>query len=172
MGSTDKTTFENYWSNFIAQVQGKLMKAASSQTLSFPYANLILNDAVASWFSEYDVNGKWLLNYKKSNPDKAKLVYEILEDIRFEKDVPTRVISPFYDYAIPSVGALGGWCISYFCGGIPVIRLISTLAPAAVLYPVARTWRRKMDETNKVKAIDKYISQLNKYYHSVVSVLS
>ena len=172
MDTTDKTAFENYWGNFVAQVKGKLMKAASSRTLSFPYANLILNDAAASWFSEYDVNGKWLLNYKKSNPDKAKLVYEILGDMRFGEDVPTREISPFYDYAIPTVGALCGWCISYFCGGVPVIRIISTLAPAAVLYPVARTWRRKMDETNRDKAIDKYIAQLDRYYHSVVSVLS
>ena len=171
MDPTDKATFDKYWSNFVAQVKGKLIKAASNQNLSHSYANLILNDAGASWFSEYDINGKWLLEFKKTDPEKAKLVYEVLGNMHFRKLEPSREISPVYDYIIPTIGALGGWCISFFCGAIPIIRIISTLAPAGVLYPIARSYRLKMGSLSKDKAIEADIGQLDKYHYSVDSIL-
>lgn len=171
MASPDKEAFDKYWSNFIAQVKGKLIKVASNQTVTNSYANLILNDVASSWFSEYDVNGKWLLEYKKKNPEKAKQVYEVLGNMHFQELESSGEISPAYDFVIPTIGALGGWCISYFCGAVPIIRIISTLAPAGVLYPIARTWRLKMGALNKDKAMEAYVGQLDRYHNSIDSIL-
>lgn len=177
MDSTDKSTFEILWNNFTSRLKVKLTDAAQKDNLDHSYANLLLNEAAATWFTANEPNGKWLLDFKGKDAGKAQEVYEVLGNMHFkELDASTMEsaseISPAYDYVIPTIGALIGWVISFFCGGIPVIIIISTLAPAGVLYPIARKWRLKRSGINKDKAADAYVAQLDKYYQKVDAILS
>ena len=101
MNTTDKDRFESLWGDFIALVKGKLISTAAKQKLSTPLANLILSDAASSWNSEYDINGKWLSDLKKTNPKEAEMVREILlDDIHFEEMDVKGELPLYYNYVI------------------------------------------------------------------------
>ncbi len=173
MNITEKEKFESLWTDFIALVKGKLISTAAKQKLSTPLANLILSDAVSSWNSEYEINGKWLSNLKGVDPKKAELVGEILlNDIHFDEIATKKELSTYYNYAIPAVGACAGCAISIYLGYGKLVQAASTIIPAVLLYPAVNTFRNRMNETNKDKCIEGYIAQLEKYKSSVVSVLS
>ena len=173
MNTTDKDRFESLWGDFIALVKGKLISTAAKQKLSTPLANLILSDAASSWNSEYDINGKWLSDLKKTNPKEAEMVREILlDDIHFEEMDVKGELPLYYNYVIPAVGACAGCAISMYLGYGKLIQAASTVIPAALLYPAVNTFRNRMKETNKDKCIEGYIAQLEKYKNSVMSVLS
>lgn len=173
MNTTEKDRFESLWGDFIALVKGKLISTAAKQKLSTPLANLILSDATSSWNSEYDINGKWLSDLKKTNPKEAELVREILlDDIHFEEMDVKGELPLYYNYVIPAVGACAGCAISMYLGYGKLIQAASTVIPAALLYPAVNTFRNRMKETNKDKCIEGYIAQLEKYKNSVISVLS
>lgn len=170
---TDKEKFESLWADFIALVKGKLISTANKQKLSTPLANLILSDAASSWNSDYEINGKWLSNLKGVDPKKAEVVEDILlNDIHFD-EIETKGESPsYYNYVIPAVGACAGCAISMYLGYGKLVQIASTIIPAVLLYPAVKTFRNRMNETNKDKCIEGYMAQLEKYKNSVVSVLS
>ena len=173
MNTTEKEKFESLWADFIALVKGKLISTAAKQKLSAPLANLILSDAASSWSSEYDINGKWLSSLKELDPKKAELVREILlNDMCFTGMDIKGELPTYYNYVIPAVGAFAGCAISMYLGYGKLVQAASTIIPAVLLYPAVTTFRNRMNESNTDKCIDGYIAQLEKYKHSVISVLS
>lgn len=173
MCATEKEKFESLWTDFIILVKGKLINTVAKQKLSTPLANLILSDAVSSWNSEYEINGKWLSNLKGIDSYKAELVGEILlKDMRFTEIDKKKELPTYYNYVIPAVGACVGCVISMYLGYGKLGQAASTIIPAVLLYPAVTTFRNRMNETNKDKCIEDYIEQLEKYKNGVISVLS
>lgn len=172
MNTTEKERFEALWADFLALVRGKLITTANKQNLSTPLANLILSDAASSWGSEYELNGKWLNQFKATEPEKAQLIQDVLlrdmmlADIEEKNDLPE-----FYNYVIPAAGACLGLAISMYSGCGKLIQAISAIAPAALLYPAVKTFRGSMHDANKEKKIDNYMQQLEKYKNSILSIL-
>ena len=173
MNNTDKERFESLWADFVTLVKGKLISTANIQTLSIPLANLILHDAASSWNSDYEINGKWLSDFKNREPQKAELVYDILlNDMKFSEIEIRKEFPNYYNYLIPTVGAIAGLGISYFSGASKIIQTVSTIAPAVLLYPAVKMFGKQQNETNKKKNIDVFMQQLEKYKNSILTILS
>ena len=173
MNHTEKEEFESLWADFIARVKGKLMNTAAKQKLSTSLANLILSDAASSWNSDYDISGKWLSNLRESAPKKAELVWDILlKDMHFDEMDIKGELPIYYNYVIPILGACAGYAVSVYLDYGKWGQVVSTIIPAVLLYPAVNTFRDKMNEVNKEKCIEDYLSQLEKYKNSVISVLS
>lgn len=173
MNTTEKEKFESLWANFIALIKGKLISTVAKQRLSTPLANLVLSDAVSSWNSEYEINGKWLSNLREVNPKKAELVGEILlNDMRFIEIDTKGELPTYYNYVIPAMGACAGCAISMYLGYGKLVQAASTIIPAVLLFPAVTTFRNRMNEVNKDKCIEDYIAQLEKYKKSIISILS
>lgn len=172
MNTTEKEKFESLWSDFIALVKGKLINTIAKQKLSTTLANLILSDAASSWNSEYEINGKWLINLKEVDVKKAELVRNILlNDMHFTEIDKQRELPSYYNYVIPAAGACLGCAISMYLDYSKLVQAASTIIPAVLLYPAVIMFRNRMNETNKDKCIEEYIAQLEKYKNSVISVL-
>ena len=173
MNTTEKDKFESLWANFIALVKGKLISTAAKQKLSYPLAKLILTEAALSWSSDYELNGKWLDNLKKTSPEKAALVSDVLlNDMSFTEMETTGELSPYYNLIIPAIGAGAGYAVSAYLGWSRIYQAVSTIAPAVMLYPAVNMWRKTKNETSKERTIEGYIQQLDKYKNSIVSILS
>lgn len=65
MNNTNKDKFESLWIDFVTLVKGKLITTAKKQTLSTALANLILSEAAAAWSSDYEINGRWIMELEK-----------------------------------------------------------------------------------------------------------
>lgn len=173
MNTTEKEKFESLWTDFIILVKGKLISTASKQKLSTPLANLILSDAASSWNSEYEINGRWLNDLKKNDSPKAELVGDILlNDMHFDEIETKRELPAYFNFVIPVFGACTGCAVSMYLGYGKLVQAASAIIPAVLLYPAVNTYRNRTNETNKDKYIENYITQLEKYKNSVVSVLS
>lgn len=173
MENTNKEKFESLWKDFVALVKGKLITTANKQTLSTPLANLLLNDAKSSWGSEYEINGKWLSKFMETEPDKAALIRNVLlEDMTFSEVEATKPFPSFYNYIVPTAGAIAGLVVSACVGATKLIQGISTIAPAVLLYPAVKAYGKQRDDMNRDKDIEAYMHQLEKYKNSIVSILS
>lgn len=170
---TQKEKFESLWADFITLFRGKLIEAANRQTLSTPLAKLILTDAASSWHSEYDINGRWLVKLSQEEPEMAQLIREILEKDLSLTDVPKPSELPAYcDVILPLATAGIGFAVSHYfdCGHIA--QACATIIPGALAYPAVKKFRKTQIENNKQAMINQYISQLDKYYYSIISILS
>lgn len=173
MDNTDKEKFDSLWSDFIALVKGKLINTANEQKLSIPLANLILSDSASIWFSDYEINGKWLSSFAEREPQKAELIQDILmNDMKFINIEMKKELSDGIYYLIPAIGAIAGLGISYFSGASKIVQAISTIAPAVLLYPAVKKYGKQKEESNKEKNLAALIQQLNKYYNGIMSILS
>lgn len=173
MNNTDKERFESLWNDFVVLVKGKLINTSNNQRLSTSLANLILRDAASIWDSEYEICGKWMSQLYECDPQKAKLIREIiLNDMKFSEITEKKEMSNQYNIIIPTIGAIVGLGISYFAGAGKWIQTISTIAPAVLLYPAAKTFSKQQTDINRKKTIEELIGQLDKYKNSILSVLS
>jgi hypothetical protein len=173
MENTDKEKFESLWRDFVALVKGKLITTANKQMLSTPLANLILNDAKASWGSEYDINGKWLSKLTEVEPDKAALIRAVLlDDMTFTNVETNKPFPSYYNYIVPTAGAIAGLVVSACVGATKLIQGVSAIVPAVLLYPAVKAYGKQRDDMNRDKDIEAYIHQLEKYKNSIVSILS
>lgn len=173
MNNTDKERFESLWEDFLTLVKGKLISTSNNQSLSTPLANLILKEAVSSWNSDYEINGKWMSDFKSREPQKADLVCDILlNDMKFGEIEVTKELPHYYNYLVPTVGAIAGLGISYFSGASKIIQAVSTIVPAVLLYPAVKMYGKRKNETNKKTNIDAFMQQLEKYKNSILPILS
>lgn len=173
MDNTNKEKFESLWTDFITLVKGKLIDIANKQTLSTPLANLVLIDAAACWTSPYDISGRWLNKLREENPQQGELIYKILtQDMRLSDINSAPVLPRYCNYLIPILGAGIGYVVSSSLAASKVVQCISTLLPAALLYPAVNQFRDIQKSKNLQLTINAYIAQLDKYYHSIESVLS
>lgn len=173
MNTIEKEKFQSLWADFIALLKGKLIGASNKQTLSVNLARLILTDAASSWFSEYEINGKWLQGYTQKEPQKAELIRQILEeDMTFQENEGKKELPMYCDFLIPLATAGIGFAVSYYLGYGRLIQACSTLIPGVLTYPAVKRVRNSQIESNKQVAIDLYVAQLDKYYNSIISILS
>lgn len=173
MDNTDKEKFESLWNDFVILIKGKLITTSNNQRLSTPLANLILSDAVSTWTSEYEINGKWLYGFSEREPQKADLIRDILmNDMKFGDIEMRKELSNGIYYIVPAIGAIAGLSISYLSGASKVIQAISTIAPAILLYPAVKKFGKQQAETNVHRFIEDIMQQLEKYHNSILSILS
>ncbi|MBQ2885106.1 MAG: hypothetical protein IJE43_15330 [Alphaproteobacteria bacterium] len=165
--------FESLWSDFIALVKGKLLTTANKQTLSISLANLILTDAASSWGSDYEINGRWIKEIRMLDPKKAELILEVLlNDLKFS-DVRIKGVLPDYcNYLIPTIGAFVGYAAGNYWDVSKLWQVVSTIAPAVLLYPAVKSYRENQQLSNNENLINQYIEQLAKYKNSIISILS
>ena len=167
------TDFENNWKKFIIKLKGELMEQSKSRPLTFDTADIALTNAATAWTLSYDECGRWLMTYCQNNPEKGALVTEILtKDIHFSKIDPPKGFPEIAKIAIPAAGAAAGFCISHFLGASVVVQLISTAAPAVLLYPAALSFAQTSESGAQKTLLESYLSQLDKYKTSVLSVIA
>ena len=165
--------FESYWDRFTDRLRGTLMNESKKQTISYSVASILLSDALMSWSLSYDDCGAWLLRLKSEDPRKGELVSRILSnDIKFTEIEPKKVMPPAAKVLAPAAGAALGFGISHALGAGILVQIISTVLPAALIYPATNSVGNMMAENNKSAIIDDYMAQLDKYKKSVISVLS
>ena len=173
MQNTDKEKFKSLWSDFCSLVKEKLLSTAQKQSISAPLANLILSEAVSSWLSEYEINGRWLMKYKLKDEAKANLVQEVLtQDMKFAEVCLKSELPDYYNYIVPVIGAGLGYVTGNFFDLGKVAQVFSVLAPAVLLYPAVKMYRQNQAEANVEININLYMDQLNKFKDSVISILS
>lgn len=168
---TQRENFERLWDSFIAKLKGQMINKSKQNTLSYSYVKLLLENQVYSWNSEYEEAGRWLMSYTEEYPRSGERIRDILlNDMSFTEIKPAKK-SSVLNYAIPIVGAAAGLGISsVFNAGI-IVKIISTVVPGVVLYPVTKSFSGYMNEYQDQRMIDEYIGQLNKYKISIISVL-
>ena len=171
--STDKELFEKYWADFQNKLKGKLLRQFEKQECNFKLAELILSESSLGLYSEYDACGRWLKKYSAESPDKGELIRQILlEDMHFTEITSHRGYNEALNYVIPVVGAAAGFGIASVAAADAVVKAVSTIAPAAVLYFSTKAVGDSMKDASKRNMIDEYISQLEKYKLSVLNILS
>ena len=173
MQNTDKERFESLWGDFCSLVKGKLLTTAQKQTISAPLANLILSEAASSWLSEYEINGRWLMKYRLKDEAKANLVQEVLTlDMKFAEVCLKSELPDYYNYLIPVIGAGLGYVTGNLLALGKVAQVVSVVAPAVLLYPAVKMYRRNQAMANVEINVNLYMNQLNKFKDSVISILS
>ena len=173
MINTNKEKFESLWDDFISLVRGKLLTVAKNQTITTPLANLILSNAVSSWLSEYEINGRWLMRYREEDEAKMNLVQEVLtQDMKFSEVTIKRELPDYYNYIIPTIGAGVGYATSFIFDLGKIVQVASVIVPATLLYPAVKMYRQNQKVANMDINVNLYIEQLNKFRDSVLSILS
>lgn len=173
MGNTEREKFESLWEDFLTLVKGKLISTAQKQKLSTPLANLILADTAGSWNDEYSLYGRWLHQLDIDAPEKSNLIREILvRDMKFCEIEKKSILPSYCDYLIPGAGAAAGYVVSHCLSFGKLAQAATILVPAILLYPAVKMFRNNQEEIYKDKDINSYISQLEKYKNSILSVLS
>ena len=172
MNWTYRDSFEKQWEKFLTSLKGKILKESAKQQLTCPLLNLLLRDARLCWESDYDENGRWLNNYKAENPEKGELIYNILlEDMIFTEIKSAKGNSEIMNYAIPIAGAVAGFGISSLLHANAIIKAVSTIAPAALLYATTKSVDTNKKDNSAKQLVDAYIAQLDKFKVSIISII-
>ena len=167
-----KADFERNWTKFITRLKGQIITKSEKQELTYPLLKLLLSDAALSWDAKDEENGRWLMNYAASEPVKGQTIRGILtEDMQFTELQPKKVYSESLNYVVPVAGAAVGLGISSLLGANTLVKAISTIAPAAVLYPSAKAIGDNLNKKGRSLLLEEYIAQLEKYRISVISVI-
>lgn len=170
--STNRELFLRNWDKFEARVRGRLIQQSDQQAMSHPYAKLVLSDAAGDWSSGYDEGGRWLSAYMKDHPDHGAAIAQILtKEMTFTEPDPPFEIPEVLNYAIPVAGAAAGLGIAAALGAGTVIKTVSTLVPAALLYPATKTVGNSVNEKSRIELVDAYMAQLQQYRDAVLDLL-
>lgn len=171
--STNTENFERLWDKFFVGLKGRIMKKAKNQELTYPLMKLILSDAKSDWETEYEECGRWLIGYMQENPAKGRIVREILTDNMSFKEVHKKPDSlGVAGVLAPLAGAALGFGVSSLFGAGIVVKIVSAVVPAGLSFGAVKAIEPKMKEKSLSDLIDGYLSQLEKYKNSVLSVLS
>lgn len=164
--------FQELWNDFVASFKGILITESKKQNLTFPIAKLALSNAVSTWSSEYTINGRWLYELLRDEPEKGKLVKEILtKDISLTEVTPEGSPANNLKYIIPvGAGALG-YGVARIAELATIGTLCSTLIPMVVAYPLTATYLSNRKSREQERIIGNYVMQLNKYKEAVISAL-
>lgn len=168
----DIQQFEKLWNGFVDSFKGELITQSKQQILSYPFVKLIFSDKVLSLTSEYTSFGRWLNDIILRNPQKGKLIQEILtKDMLLTEVITEDNISLNVKYiATGSIGILG--FVAAKGMGLGMINsAIMTLVPMAIVYPITSSYIKTNKDRAIYKLIDNYISQLNKYKEAISSIL-
>ncbi len=175
MDETIQKEFETQWKRFLDKLKGRLLEESQRINLAYPMAKLILNETALCWENEYDICGRWLKEYAQKEPEKAKLIITVLtKDICFTEpeEIGSDSNTNLINIAIPAAGAAAGFGVSSLLHVGTAAKTLSTVIPAAVLYPIARTVSEGCEADHKDSQIDAYMLQLEKYENDVVRILT
>lgn len=173
MNNTNKDKFESLWIDFVTLVKGKLITTAKKQTLSTALANLILSEAAAAWSSDYEINGRWIMELEKEDMSKCELIKEVLtKDMKFSEIIIKKELPDYYNYLVPTIGAGVGYASSCLLDFGKIAQIVSVIAPAIMLYPAVKMFRQNQIENNIAQNVNSYLEQLVKYRDSVLAILS
>jgi len=164
--------FQELWDDFVSSFKGRLITESSKQELSFAIAKLSLAEVVSTWSSEYTINGRWLYKLIQEEPEKGKLVKEILT-----RDISLMEVKSAYSnpdrikYIIPLGAGAIGYGVAHLAELATLGTACATLIPMAVAYPLATTHLSNKKNQQKESVINSYVNQLNKYKEAVISAL-
>ena len=165
--------FEKYWKKFTTKLKGALMEQTKNQPLSYSSASIVLSDVAMAWSLSYDDCGRWLLGFTQENPDKGAIITRILtQDMKFTEIPESKDFPEIAKIAAPVFGAVLGFGISHFLNASILIQAISTIAPAALIYPVTKNLGASVKIAKQEILLHDYMEQLEKYRKSVLSVIS
>ena len=164
--------FQELWDDFISSFKGNLIIESKKQDISFPLVKLTLTEAISTWLSEYTINGRWLYKLTQDDPEKGKLVKEIIiKDISLVEIKSNGPDSSSAKYLAPiGAGALG-YGAAKLLGLATVGTACATVIPMIVAYPVAAQYISGKKDANQEQMINGYVNQLEKYKKSIISVL-
>ncbi|RGN40159.1 hypothetical protein [Bacteroides oleiciplenus] len=168
----DIQQFEKLWDGFVTSFKGDLIGQSRKQTLTYPLVKLIFSDKVLTLTSEYGSFGRWLDEVIRNQPRKGKLIKELLtkDMVLTEERLNNEISSGMKYVAVGGAGALGFIAAKGMALGM-LSTAVLTLAPMAIVYPVATSYISTHKEKNIYTLIDAYITQLDKYKKSISSVL-
>ena len=166
-----KESFLRNWEEFITKLKGQLLRQKDN-TLSLDSLSSSLTEVTSAWRSEFDILGRWLIDYTQFDEVRGKEISDVLfEDMKFEEiKVPANSKNKVLEL-LPWVGAALGFGTSYFFKASHVIQAVSTILPPAVLIPVANNVKAEFAMQNKRSLITEYLSQLDKYKNSILSII-
>lgn len=164
--------FNQCWERFITTTKAKLMDISKNSPLKVSGANLALKDSVSGWFDKYDFGGSWLFGLKEDNLDIGNAVENILRyDMVFTEVAKGKGIPDIAAYAIPIGGALAGAGISALTKANALVKLVSILAPAAILTPVMKSVQQNKNSEIDKKLMGDYIIQLYVYKEKILTLI-
>lgn len=163
--------FEKQWDKFIVKFKGKLLGEAKKQKLSHPLVCILLRDIKLCWESEYDECGRWLKDYKKINPEKADQIHNILDSLTLSEVEPPKEIPDLVEYAVPLAGAAVGLGVSSMLGAQLIVKTVSTVVPALLLYSSIKTVKSNKKSNGDSLLINKYIEQLDTYKERIMLIV-
>ncbi len=167
-----KNEFELLWKDFIVLIKGNMMRKSGKQPIPYSVARLIVNEHKGDWGVSDNRFGRWLRDYLKDEPDKGKLVAEILEDDMCIKEITEKKDNlRIFGVAVPVVSGAVGLGVTTFFNLNKYIRTTSAIVPLVVGAVSMKSIIKNKKESHAKALIDAYISQLDKYKKSVLSIL-
>jgi len=164
--------FDRHWSDFQSKLKSRIQMRSQSGALSCPQMNVILKDCALGWDSRGTMWGWWMADLEAQNPDKARIVREILlEDMRFRKIPERKGIHGAVKALVPAAGATAGFAVSRLLEAALSVQLLCAAVLAAVLLPAMLAADRQVHQDNIDAEIQDYLDQLELYHRSIQSVL-
>ncbi len=165
--------FQRNWEHFITILQSDLKQSSQDQKVNYNMAKIALSIHSEYWDTKEKDGGRWIYELEKENPEEANLIRNILlKDMRFSEEVSSDSLNASLKFIVPIGSAVTGFALSKAFGANNVVRIISTIVPAAVAYPITNNMIDVHGENQKEETIQSYLSQLDKYKLSIESVLS
>lgn len=174
MNTTDLEKFESLWDDFMARVKGRLTQTAGKQSVTPQLASLILSEAASSWQSDYEAAGVWLRRLTETDPDRARLVSDVLlKDMHFDEvPTPPARLPVWSTILFPLIGAGAALAATQLLGCSKQLQVIITVAAGFSVLAVVDFMRNPIFQERREKHIASLLEQLWKYKHSVISILS
>lgn len=167
------TRFRQLWADFVASFKGSLINDSKNSPLAFSIAKLALSESITTWLSEYTVNGRWLSKLIAENPEQGRLVKDIFTKDMSLTEVPApETPSRSLNYLIPGAVAAAGYGLAACLKLGTIATACSTIIPAVISFPAINTYVAAKKRKNEQVLIEAYVSQLDKYYESILSILS
>ena len=169
----NNNVFERCWSKFAITVKKRLIEKSKTQKITLNYANLILNDAILMWEDPSEECGIWLSHYAKSVPDKGGLIKNIItNNVKFYAIKERKDFPEILKILIPVIGAVAGFAISYVLKAPIWGKIVSSIAPAVILFPLMNIIQKNKNASNVKADIKDYLTQLDNYKNSITDVLT
>lgn len=171
METTNRDKFEDMWKDFTSALHGRLIRIINKQKLSNALANLNLAEVATTWESSCEVNGRWLMELRKTDEERAQLVLDIIREMKFAEIEDKKPMSQAFDFILPLSGAAVGFACSWYFEASKIIQAVATILPAVAILPAVKTVRKQQIDAISTETVNQYMGQLGKFHDSIASVL-
>ena len=173
MEQTQKQAFLQLWEMFLTQLEGRIRQRSHGKHLTAEQLNLALRDCALDWMSEETICGRWLMEYRITEPENAALLEQILlQDMQFYPKMERKGIPSATKVVIPALGSAAGFLLSHHTGANVLVQTVSTVAPAAVLAPIMYTLESMDKNTGWNTELTAYLAQLDLYKKDIMRILT